>query len=272
MEKKFEEEKEENLHGLDFSSENDDVDDPQYQSLLKSGNEDNLNNVSDKGNSNSFEELYCSENDRFLVPVYIDKDDKVIFNGNGVIVGNYLITADHVVHHEDENGQITRTAFFEYMNNLINVVDKQIVYKGKEGVELWESSEHDDICVYRLNGVKGNFKLFEQLPNVSPLKSGLQLVMKPYRKDLKTCNGVKQERRECVVYKVLDNQSKKANCFSIKLNSDTIHNGYSGSALFRKNVVYGILIANKPIGFGDSGTVIKADYIKKCIEEGKVEE
>ena len=158
------------------------------------------------------------------------------------------------------------------MNNLINVVDKQIVYKGKEGVELWESSEHDDICVYELNDINSNFKLYEELSNEETFEIGLQLGMKPFRKDENNSN-INAEDRICSVISLEVSRSnvKWINCFGIQQTSGSIYPGNSGSALFRKNVVYGILIRANQNRFGDKGMVIKAEYVKKCIEEGKKE-
>jgi len=243
----------------------------------KTSNSDDGNTkyVDEEGNSmeheGDYEDLHNADYDKFLVPIFIKKDNINSFNGNGVIVGKFLITADHVVRHEDGYGQITRTAFFEYMGNLKKVVDKQIVHKGKDGVELWESSEHDDVCVYELEDIYSDFKLYEGLSNEEAFEIGLQLGMKSYRRV--AINSIKAEDRICSVIslEVFRSNVKWINCFGIKQTCDSIYPGNSGSALFKNKVVYGILIQAKQNGFFDMGTVIKAEYIKKCIKEGKKE-
>ena len=72
-------------------SNTNDLEDENYVIVDEKGNP-----VSSKKPTAPFEELHCSECDKFLVPLFVFKGDERSFLGNGVIVDNFLITAAHV--------------------------------------------------------------------------------------------------------------------------------------------------------------------------------
>ena len=85
----------------------------------------------------SNEEFYDSENDKYLVSVFVKEDATLIFRGNGVIVGSYLVTAAHVAQSkQQENYQVM---WYKFEGELWKVSDENLVHDGwpQRGGNRW---------------------------------------------------------------------------------------------------------------------------------------
>ncbi|MCR4848598.1 MAG: hypothetical protein K5920_07115 [Bacteroidales bacterium] len=222
--------------------------------------------------STPFEELHCAEYDKYMVPLFIVKNDDT-FIGNGVIIGKYLVTAAHVSICSTCKRNI-QYLYFRYEGYYVEINDSMVVFDGRCGsgkVSPDKCGNHDDLIVYELNEIYNSFKLSD-----NSIKPGDELANSPFRRDGHNRYIIKQDKFVCKVVALkegrLGNQTYPwENCFRVT-NEWFFSPGNSGSALFKKDVVYGILITANQDGHGPCGTVIEAKYIKIIIdkyEQGK---
>ena len=204
-------------------------------------------------------ELFCYENTKYLVPLYAIDNNVKTFRGNGVIVGQYLITAAHVAQSED--GQVNYNKLcFPFEKKEIIVSDVNLVFDGR-GVKDVDGN-HNDLIIYKLSSILGGFVF-----NDNALTEGAKLYS--WR-----CNriddGVSFNGEVCAIssFEVKDNSGNDTwkNCFKVNFPS-RIGPGNSGCGVFVKEVLYGILIEEYLYGDGAYGKVLDARYIKHCIEE-----
>ena len=189
-------------------------------------------------------------------------DDPIIgllFRGNGVIVGSYLITAAHVAQSEDKSISYPKL-YFNYEGNLKTVSDGKRLFDGR-GCHL-HSEYLDDIIIYELTDVHSEFEL-----NDAPIEESLEMAAVWYNRDDDNCTTVHPHNYVCKVHSLEVRHANHAwkNCFTI-LNQWQIFNGNSGGAVFRNNKIYGVLSrANIVNTF--KGTAIDARYIQMKIDE-----
>jgi V8-like Glu-specific endopeptidase len=204
------------------------------------------------------EELHCPQNDKYLVPIFAENG--VVYRGNGVIVGKYLITAAHVAQSEHEEVNYSELCFW-FEGQPYPVSDKDIVFDGRGKED--ENGVHKDLIVYKLDEFEGNF-----VCNEEEINEGLTLFSYPYNK---YDESVKFSGGNCsIVSKEVrsgrDNNEIWKNCFKVNYPW-RIGPGNSGSPVFVKNVIYGILIEKYEKGDGAYGKVLDARYIKSVIDE-----
>lgn len=216
----------------------------------------------------NFEDLHCSEHDKYCVPIYAGEKGS-IFRGSGVIVGNYLITAAHVAQTApDEFGRKNNysTLYYRFEGKMIKIEDSQLVHDGR-GYHL-HCENYDDVIIYQLNGITSSFVLYNGRPEISLKLAAFLYNRKNCDSDVVidnkhickvTSTEVKYEQR-CIHWK---------NCFHITENKGNsfIVSGNSGGPVLRDGVVYGILTRDNVVG--TVGTVIDSQYIQKCIDEGE---
>ena len=206
------------------------------------------------------EELRNNEYDKYLVPVFAKENGNLVFRGNGVIVNSYLVTAAHVAQteHGDKNYQ---ALFYQFEDNLLEVTDEDMVHDGRNKGVI--NGNNDDIVIYKLDDVANGF-----ICNEEDIRESLELLAYPYTNfggKLVKSGGmckiqslkVESGKEDSLVWK---------NCFKVNYPFRCTY-GNSGSAVFVKNVLYGILIEKYIIGEGAFGKVIDARYIKKYIDE-----
>lgn len=265
MEKKIENEREEILDDFDFSSENDnDCENQLYQSLIKYGNDDDLDIVVDKGNSKSCKKQCHLEYDKYFVPIFIAKDDKDSFNGNGVIVGKYLITAAHVAICNKCKRNIPKL-YYNYNGNIKEINNKMRIHDGrgiKGKVKADKDGIHDDLIIYEIDDLFSPLQLSED-----SLGNGNKLEMWTFWK--KDESVITREYWNCSMTEesVMIDGAIAENCFKASNDYGFFHPGNSGSVLYKDNVIYGMLIKANQKGKGSLGTFLRSSYIKKIIEE-----
>lgn len=213
----------------------------------------------------SEEELHHNENDKYLVPIFAKVDGEHLFRGNGVIVGSYLVTAAHVAQTElgDNN---YHALWYQYEDKMLKVTDEEIIHDGRNLGVI--DGNNEDLIVYKLNDVIGNF-----VCNGEMIYDSMKLFAYPYTNfDSKLV----QSGGMCKIQSLEVRSGKEdnliwKNCFKVNYPFRCTY-GNSGSAVFVKNVLYGILIEKYNIGEGAFGKVIDARYIKNIIEKYELEQ
>lgn len=238
------------------------------------GNE-NFVNVEDDGKTiipnkrlTPFEELHCAEYDNYLVPIFIDKYDKMSFNGNGVIVDNYLITAAHVAICNKCKRNISKL-YYLYEGEYKEINNKMVIHNGrgaKGKVKSDRGGIHDDLIIYNIQESFDSFLLSSE-----PIEEGAELAMFSFRKIWEDEGVIKREERVCYVTKknTESNGIKLKNCFEALAIQSSFFPGNSGSILFKGGIIYGMLIIVNQKGYGSLGKFLSADYIKEMIDKHK---
>lgn len=211
----------------------------------------------------STEKLHLSENDKYLVPIYAIEDETLVFRGNGVIVNSYLVTAAHVAQTEDGKFNYQKI-WYQFEDSLLEVTDEDIAHDGRNVGVI--DDNNDDVIIYKLNDLIGNY-----VCNVEEVTVSMELFAYPYTnfgdKLIKSGGLCKVQSLEVgsgkgdgIVWK---------NCFKVNYPFRCTY-GNSGSAVFVKNVLYGILIEMYIMGEGAYGKVIDARYINKQIKDYEI--
>lgn len=221
-------------------------------------------NENDMTFKSDYKNLYCSDHNRYLIPIFLNNEE-TSFIGNGVLIDNYLITAAHVAQSRCKKENY-HYLFYKYDNNMLCVNDTSIIHDGsnvedKDGI-------HDDLLVYRLDNKYEFFKFYSEK---EPLKKSLKLYGYPYSFN-PFKNKPTQSGNECWVEDLcamsFDNKTLWKNCFRINYPCGGLQEGNSGCAIFRKNVLYGILLGGDKYGtHGCNYTILDAKYIRQCIND-----
>lgn len=199
------------------------------------------------------------EGNQYIVPIF-ELPQFNMHKGCGIFVGSYLITVGHVAL-KDNNSPLPQVYVY-YMDSFIQLNDENIIYDGRGNPD--KDGVHDDLLIYQVSGVDSPFTLNEQNINTDQI-----LYTEPYDY-IEEKNDVRKSGNECRIIslhgKVLNGDGVWSNCFSVN-NPCVFHSGNSGSALFRRNVVYGLLIGGDATGNnGRWYTVLDSRYIKSIID------
>ena len=240
-------------------SNTNDLEDENYVIVDEKGNP-----VSSKKPTAPFEELHCSECDKFLVPLFVFKGDERSFLGNGVIVDNFLITAAHVAVCSTCRRSIHRI-YYRIEREYIEVNDEMLIHDGRDpyGRLVHDVyNYHDDLIIYELNVKYNSFKLSDE-----PVQLDDEFALWPYERDSKNEGVINPRKSVCRVTAINNGRLGKKtydwqNCFIVENNSQII-SGHSGSALFINDTVCGIIITASKRGF--VGTAIEAKYVSDVI-------
>lgn len=208
----------------------------------------------------SGEELRDATSEKYLVPIFAKDDETLSFRGNGVIVGSYLITAAHVAQTPHGDGNY-HAILYQYDGALQEVTDEDVVHDGRNVGVI--DGINDDLIIYRLKGIDSSI-----ICNEDDIHKSMELLAYPYTnfegklvKSGGTCKidalKVESGKGDGVIWK---------NCFKVNYPFRCAY-GNSGSAVFVKNVLYGILIEKYLKDEGAFGKVLDARYIKKYIDE-----
>lgn len=200
------------------------------------------------------------EGTNYIVPLFEHTQMKT-HKGCGIFVGNYLITVGHVAIDSDRN---PLSELYTYYNvSYIRIGNESIIYDGRGKKDF--DGIHDDLIVYYVPEVNSPFCLNEQ-----DIREGQTLYTMPYDY-IEETDKVQRHGNECTITSVhgkeLNGDNIWKNCFMVN-NPSLFCSGNSGSALFRKNIVYGILIGGD--GTGNNGRkycVLDARYIKTKLDE-----
>ena len=210
------------------------------------------------------DEFHCSFYDKYLVPLYLEKNESS-FVGNGVIVGSYLITAAHVAPSHNKKERCP-SLYYKYENEFKKVKNDYVFYDGRNTeVEVGVSN---DLIIFNLDDIIGEF-----VCNDVPIKKGTRLYVSPYTY-FEDENKTKSKQNICVVTSIgalsFDKATIWKNCYRV-YNSEGFRPGNSGCALFRKNVLYGILIVGGDIECDVRNyTILDANYINQIITNERI--
>lgn len=210
------------------------------------------------------EDFHHSENDKYLVPIFAKEDEELIFRGNGVIVGSYLVTAAHVA--QTEHHENYPVIWYKFEGELLKVSDENRVHDGRNVGVI--DGDNDDIIIYKLENVIGSF-----VCNGEEIHESMKLFAYPYTNfdDKLVKSGGMCKIQSLEVRSGKEDNLIWKNCFKVNYPFRCTY-GNSGSAVFVKNVLYGILIERYDIGEGAFGKVIDARYIKNIIEKYELEQ
>lgn len=182
------------------------------------------------------EELDDTSLSKYIVAFFRDENE-MHWCGSGVIVGNLLITAAHVMM---EKKKPLPYLFFRFENRIIKVDEKDFIYDGREKSDDEDEHNPHDLIVFKLSGILSPFVL-----NASDFDIPLPVYARTYLEDKKSTSGT--------TYKIVlkkgfrNDQNHLFNIESFEwynclLASGNFASGNSGTPIYRKNKVYGILI------------------------------
>lgn len=195
----------------------------------------------------------------FIVPLF-EHTQMNTHKGCGIFVGDYLVTVGHVAIDSDRNPLSELYAFFK--GDFIRIGNENLVYDGRGKKDI--DGIHDDLLLYYMPQINSPFCLNEQ-----DIHKGQTLYTMPYDYIEETDN-VQRHGNECTITSVhgkeINGDNVWVNCFTVN-NPCIFYSGNSGSALFRKDVVYGILIGGDSTGNnGRKYCVLDARYIKAKLD------
>ncbi len=161
--------------------------------------------------------------------------------GVGVVVGNLLITAGHVVNGMDRFSIIIDKKEYDISKNQILALSAL--------PEEPKPTDYD-ICVINLNGINSLLTLATELPNI-----GKQLISISYKQvtrkiDSENCNGIfgKSQKRDIETHHSEGYVNiEDTNFFGCDM-SEPLEEGRSGSPIIAEDKVYGILTGGKDNG------------------------
>lgn len=265
-----EENKEKEMEKEDFDELNEGQNENELFSA--SNDDDNTNYYPDYGASSkretSFKDLNCPGYDKFLVPIYWDKD-KSMYVGNGVIVGQYLVTVADVGLSKDKKSKYENMYYGVCVDSLnrkfwFEKIGNNIVYDGREMID--ENGTYDDLLIYELSDNHDAFKC-----NEKDLEPSLELASCCFE-----FSGEQRSNNDGWILPLDSATTEKSeplrkNCFKFRARFP-YYEGKEGCALYRGNVLYGVLV--KKIRYQDDLRNEKRDYmaldaryIKMRIEE-----
>ncbi len=184
------------------------------------------------------EELDDPSLSKYIVAFFRDENE-IHWCGSGVIVGNLLITAAHVMI-EKKTEKHLPFIYFKFEHCIRRVEKKDIVYDGRDKFDDEDEHNPHDLIVFRLSDVSSPFVL-----NAFDFEIPLAVYARTYLEDKKSTSGT--------TYKIVlkkgfrYNQNHLFNIESFEwynclLTNGNFASGNSGTPIYRENKVYGILI------------------------------
>ena len=184
------------------------------------------------------EELDNPTLSKYIVALFRDVDE-THWCGSGVIVGNLLITVAHVMI-EKKTGKHIPFLYYKFENRIRRVDKKDFIYDGREKLDDEDEHNPHDLIVFKLSGISSPFVL-----NASDFDIPLPVYARTYLEDKKSTGGTTYK---IVLKKGFRNDQN--HLFNIEnfewnnciLTTGNYTSGNSGTPIYRKNKVYGILI------------------------------
>ena len=97
------------------------------------------------------------ENNKYIVQIFISKDFDSMpveddFNGNGIIIGNYLITAGHVVENNETPAKPVKNVWFKFENELYKISEAPLCFeKGEQYQKIGDKTLLKlDLAIYSI--------------------------------------------------------------------------------------------------------------------------
>ena len=182
------------------------------------------------------EELDNSSLSKYIV-VFFRDENEMRWCGSGVIVGNWLITAAHVMM---EKKKPLPFLFFRFENHIRRVDEKDIIYDGREELDKDSEHIHHDLIVFKLSNIASPFVL-----NTTDFDISSHVFARKYMEQKKSTS---QSTYKILMKKGFKNDRKlwlKKESFewnNCLLTTGDFVKGDSGTPIYRENVIYGILI------------------------------
>ena len=173
---------------------------------------------------------------KYIVAFFREKDE-THWCGNGVIVGNLLITVAHVMMEKKEP---LPYLFFRFENCIRRVDEKDIIYDGRKELDKDLDHIHHDLIVFKLSNIASPFVLNTTDFDISSFFYARKYMEQKKSTSLSTYKilmkkGFKNDRKLWLKKESFEWN----NCF---LTTGDFIKGDSGTAIYRENIVYGILI------------------------------
>lgn len=182
------------------------------------------------------EELDDPSLSKYIVAFFRDENE-MHWCGSGVIVGNLLITAAHVMM---EKKKLLPYLFFRFENRVRRVDEKEIIYDGRKEMDKDSEHIHHDLIVFKLSNIASPFVL-----NTTDFDISSHVFARKYMEQKKSTS---QSTYKILMKKGFKNDRKlwlKKESFewnNCLLTTGDFVKGDSGTPIYRENVVYGILI------------------------------
>lgn len=182
------------------------------------------------------EELDDTSLSKYIVAFFRDENE-MHWCGSGVIVGNLLITAAHVMM---EKKKPLPYLFFRFENRIIKVDEKDFIYDGRKELDKDSEHIHHDLIVFKQSDISSPFVL-----NTTDFDISSHVFARKYMEQKKSTSwstykilmkkGFKNDRKLWLKKESFEWN----NCI---LTTGDFVKGDSGTPIYRENVVYGILL------------------------------
>lgn len=192
----------------------------------------------------------------YCVPIFVQSNNisNGDFVGNGLIVGDKLITAAHVIKQ--------RTSVFKFGNEFFSITNDNLIYIEDSGFDS-EQQVYKDLAIIRLEEKKNDICL-----NRDDIVEESVVFISPYDYSHK---AQQQLNRFCTKGRVITK-----NYLSVETNMvwkncirmffvGGLRAGNSGSAVYKDDIVYGFLLKGVD-GRCDSYCILDAKYIAEILE------
>lgn len=191
----------------------------------------------------------------YLVPIYTDGCKESNFNGNGVIIGDKLITASHVI-----KGALL--IYFRFDSHLVEITADTKIFDGECKHEHGNSY---DLAIFKLTDIDSPIRLEPSEPVINQHLSASPF---NYNKKLNAVTCVScQGAINCLTHTSINSCLQKQifkNCFTISYIGG-LNPGDSGCALYWNDTVYGILLSGVDMDTR-SYKVLKSSFILDIIK------
>ena len=182
--------------------------------------------------------LYNTEIDKYIVRLYREKQQKQTWCGIGVIVGNFLITVAHVMRDKKTKEKFSYL-YFQFDGQTKRVDSSDIVFDGRAGLDDDVDNIHQDLIIFKLVEMNSPFEL-------NTASFALPLDVFSWKFD-DTYSSQKGENRILWQkgYRQKNNNKEDEgnpewkNCLLV---TGEFISGNSGTPIFCKNIIYGVLI------------------------------
>jgi hypothetical protein len=186
------------------------------------------------------EELDDPSLSKYIIAFFRDENE-MHWCGSGVIVGNLLITAAHVML-EKKSKKHLPFLYFKFENCIRRIEEKDIIYDGRVKLDDENEDEHNphDLIVFKLSDISSPFVL-----NASDFDLPLPVYARTYMEDKKSTSGT---THKIVLKKGFRNDQnhllnkESFEWYNCLLTNGNFAPGNSGTPIYRENKVYGILI------------------------------
>lgn len=193
----------------------------------------------------------------YCVPIFVQSNNisNGDFVGNGLIVGDKLITAAHVIKQ--------RTSVFKFGNEFFSITNDNLIYIEDSGFDS-EQQVYKDLAIIRLEEKKNDICL-----NRDNIIEDSKVFVSPYNYSNKAQQQLNRfytnGRVIAEKYRSVETDMVWNNCIRMSFLGG-LYEGNSGSAVYRDDVVFGFLLKGVA-GRNDHYCILNARYVAEILDE-----